>query len=84
MHEIKKIDNHFYQPRDAYRTSVSNCQPVFNFNLSEIDESTVYKLQIMDSKGGVVVTYSSGGEEEEEEESDAKKDDRKLEVKKAK
>jgi hypothetical protein len=79
MHEIKKIDNHFYQPRDAYRTSVSNCQSVFNFNLPEIDESTVYKLQIMDQENDVVVTYSSGGEEDE---SDAKKDDRKLEVKK--
>ncbi len=78
MHEIKKIDNHFYQPRDAYRTSVSNCQPVFNFNLSEIDESTVYKLQIMDQKNDVVVTYSS---DVEEDESDAKKNDRKLEVK---
>jgi hypothetical protein len=71
MREIKPTENHFYQLRDAYRTSVSNCRPVFNFNLAEIDKSLEYQLQILDDKDRVVITYSS----------DAEKDERKLKVK---
>lgn len=87
MHEIKKTEIHLFQPRDAYRTSVSNNRPVFNFNLAEIDKDAKYQVQIIDQKNVVVVTYSSKGKKDDSKKddskkSDAKNDDRKLELKK--
>lgn len=65
LNPLHKILDHnlsepiMYEIKDAYRTNVSNNNPVFNFYLEKIDTALTYQLQIVDPKEEVVMTYSN-------------------------